>query len=159
MTINQKEEAMGYQRIGSRQVFLLTGLVVLLWSLTGAIGCGSNETSPSSRQDKKPAASSTAPLVKEILPEPRSGATVPMPSALGRADANVSEVIPPDRAGGQGVTATEVKSKAMAAKPIDPKLLEVIPPATPGGRGLTEEDIQAKEVKPTFPVVPPSGPR
>ena len=155
---------MGCQKIRLLQILLRAGLGVLVCASAGALcGCGSNENPPLSRLDKKPAVSAK-PQVKEILPEPRPGATLPLPSSLGRPDANVMEVIPPDRPGGRGMTAAEVKARTPVAKPLDAELIEVIPPAKPGGRGLTAGEVKARmpAAEPFNPeivqVIPPAKP-
>jgi hypothetical protein len=139
MTTNQKEEAMGYQRIGMAQTLLLAG--VLLWVFVIA-GCGSNESPPATRQKQKPAVSAK-PQVREILPESSPEVAIAPQPLLRQPESDGLEVIPPDHPGGPGLTAAEIRAKAAAA-PIDPNLTEVIPPDQPGGRGLTAAEVRAR---------------
>jgi len=141
MSINQKEEAMSGQKIGLPQTLLVALVGVLFCALASAIcGCGSDSRPPSSWKDAKPAASEK-PLVKEIRPGSNSGAALPQKPLLRQPEWKVTEVIPPDKPGGRGLTAAEVE--AIAAKPIDPELVQVIPPDKPGGRGLTAAEVRA----------------
>jgi ribosomal protein L13E len=168
-----KKEGRRYPRRGLGRVFLLAGLAVLWCAFTGTIcGCGSNEGTPTSRQDKKkPALDSGAkPLVKEILPDGRQVVAVPQERLPGRVDPDSIEVAPPDVPGGRGLTVGDLKAAAIvseAARPVDPDLEVVAPPDRPGGRALTVGDIKAaaalsEAARPADPdlevVLPPEGP-
>jgi len=160
------EEAMGYRGNDMRQLLLLAGVGVLACALAGGLcGCGSDETQPVSRQDKKPEATEIAkPQVKEVLIKTNRGASSIPAQLLQRTDPGKIEVVPPARSGERGLTRAELNAKAGSTAPIDPASVEVVPPSKPGERGLTRAELKAMadsaapEAPASVEVVPPSKP-
>lgn len=184
MITNQKEEAMGYQRISLPQSLLMAGVLLCAFVIAG---CGSNESPPSSRQGGKPAVSAE-PLVKELFPKSPAAAN-PQALLLGRPGPDLNEVAPPD--GPQGVTLSEMNQAAAATpfdsqlflatppdgptgialsevkanastKPNDPQAVQVLPPGRPGDKTLSVAEVKASANKPFDPELilstPPDGP-
>ncbi len=121
---------MGYREKNLLKVFLLAGVGVLACALAGALcGCGSNDTQPVSRQDKKPAATASArPLVKEVLRD-KNPTVVEAPRVLEQTDPRTIEAFPPVRPGERGLTQAEMEMRARAvtgAETLDSSRIEVV---------------------------------
>jgi hypothetical protein len=146
---------------------LKVSLCVLIFACSCIIfGCGSDNSSgiSSSRKDQKPPGKQKAEVVEVLIngPPGQGGTTKHViPSEMG---SQILEVIPPDEAGGSGITKQEIEAATGASIPIDPESIEVIPPRKPGEPGITKQEIEAATrtsipIDPeSIEVIPPSKP-